>query len=304
MIRHSVLAHGRWRLACASLLLLGLVQACATRPPANDSSVAVARAPASTPAPELVPPPAEVAPPEVSALPPVNVPDAVPVPEPRSAYGNPKSYVVAGKRYHVMDSASGYRSTGNASWYGRKFHGRRTSSGEIYDMYKMTAAHTTLPIPSYVRVTNLDNNKSVVVRVNDRGPFHHDRIIDLSYAAASKLDMLNGTTRVSVEAISPSGVSSAPAVSSPTLTAAAPAAPDSRDHRYLQLAAFSDEANASSLYQSLQQMGVGYLDIRPATVSGQLMHRVLIGPFRDDGMLNETRTRLASMGLASFPILD
>ena len=119
-----------------------------------------------------------------------HVKDAVPRAEPRSRYGNPDSYRVNGKTYHVKDSAAGYREKGIASWYGLKFHGRKTSSGEPYDIYKMTAAHKTLPLPTYAQVVNLQNGKSVVVKINDRGPFHTNRIIDLSYAAASKLDIL------------------------------------------------------------------------------------------------------------------
>ena len=129
-------------------------------------------------------------------------PDAVPVPEPRSKYGNGPVYEVFGERYTVLDSGSGYRERGVASWYGKKFHGRLTSNREPYDMYAMTAAHKTLPLPTFVRVRNLENDRTVVVRVNDRGPFVHNRIIDLSYAAALKLDMVqDGTSLVEVTAI-------------------------------------------------------------------------------------------------------
>ncbi|WP_374609507.1 septal ring lytic transglycosylase RlpA family protein [Thermomonas sp.] len=131
--------------------------------------------------------------------------DAIPEPEvraePRSRAGN-KSYSVLGKRYHVLDSAHGYAEEGLASYYGKKFHGRRTSNQEVYDMYAFTAAHKSLPLPSFARVTNLDNGRSVVVRVNDRGPFHAGRVIDLSYAAAVKLGYRDrGTARVRVEAL-------------------------------------------------------------------------------------------------------
>lgn len=130
------------------------------------------------------------------------LPDPVPVKEPRSATGNPPSYQVMGRTYHVLDSAAGFEQTGLASWYGRKFHGRRTSSGEPYDMLALTAAHTTLPIPTYVEVINLDNQRRVIVRVNDRGPFHDGRIIDLSYAAAVKLGFAElGTARVRVASL-------------------------------------------------------------------------------------------------------
>jgi rare lipoprotein A len=133
------------------------------------------------------------------------IPDPTPRSEPRSRYGN-RSYSVLGKRYQVLDSAEGYDEVGMASFYGNKFHGRRTSNLEVYDMYAMTAAHKTLPLPSYARVTNLDNGRSIVVRVNDRGPFHAGRIIDLSYAAAVKLGYRDkGTARVEVKGLAGPG---------------------------------------------------------------------------------------------------
>ena len=162
-------------------------------------------------------PPATVAPatvlphnaPDVS-----QIPDAIPREEPRSASGNPPFYVVAGHRYVVLPSASGYVERGVASWYGTEFHGLRTSTGESYDMFAMTAAHKTLPLPCYARVTNLSNGRNVVVRINDRGPFVANRIIDLSYSAANRLDMIrNGTAFVQVEVLSPSA---------PSLTASMP----------------------------------------------------------------------------------
>ena len=133
-----------------------------------------------------------------------SVPDAIPKAEARSKYGNPESYVVFGKRYHVMKDNRVFTQQGIASWYGKKFHGRRTSSGETYDMYAMTAAHKTLILPAYVEVTNLRNGKRVVVKVNDRGPFHENRIIDLSYSAASKLDVIaKGTALVKIRVVGP-----------------------------------------------------------------------------------------------------
>ena len=132
------------------------------------------------------------------------IPDAVPKVEPHSANGNPDSYVEDGQRYWVIPNAKGYAERGLASWYGPNFHGNRTSSGEPYDMYKMTAAHKTLPLPTYLRVTNLENNRSIVVRVNDRGPFKKGRIIDLSYVAAAKLGIVgNGTATVEIHALDP-----------------------------------------------------------------------------------------------------
>ena len=132
------------------------------------------------------------------------VPDAKPVWEPLSPQGNASPYKVNGKRYRVMKSAKGYVEEGVSSWYGLKFHGELTSNGEVYNMYEMSAAHKTLPLPTYLKVTNLDNAKSIVVRVNDRGPFHSDRIIDLSFAAANRLEFADkGTARVRLEAITP-----------------------------------------------------------------------------------------------------
>ncbi len=183
------------------------------------------------------PPPVAAAAPEAAPPPAQSVPDAVPHIEPRSRYGNPPFYDVFGKRYYVLSSSTAYVERGVASWYGPGFHKIRTSTGEPYDMYGMTAAHTSLPLPTYVRVTNLQNGRSVVVRVNDRGPFVDNRIIDLSYTAAAKLDMLrNGTAIVEVSSIDPpypAAPTPAPApspvapVASPLtlLTASAEAAP-------------------------------------------------------------------------------
>ena len=131
------------------------------------------------------------------------IPEVTPEPIQRTRAGNRSPYTVLGKTYRVMASEEGYTERGVASWYGEKFHGHKTSNGEIFDMYKATAAHKSLPIPSFLRVTNLDNNRSIVVRVNDRGPFHGNRLIDLSYAAALKLGYADrGTARVQLEALS------------------------------------------------------------------------------------------------------
>jgi len=169
-----------------------------------------------------VPPNPAAPPPAAAPSPPADsVPDAVPRVEPRARNGNPPFYEVFGKRYFVLASSTGYVERGVASWYGPGFHKVQTSTGEPYDMYAMTAAHKTLPLPAYVRVTNLQNGRSVVVRVNDRGPFVGNRIIDLSYTAAAKLDMLrNGTAMVEVRSIDPV----APAQPAAIQLAAAPAA--------------------------------------------------------------------------------
>src|SRR5690606_30163010 len=156
------------------------------------------------------------------------IPEPDVVVEPRSRYGNRSPYTVLGKSYRVLDTPAGYVEQGIASYYGNKFHGRRTSSLEVYDMYAFTAAHKTLPLPSFARVTNLENGESVIVRVNDRGPFHEGRIVDLSFAAAVKLGIhRSGTARVEVRALVPDapdpGATAATVVAAPA--PAPPAAP-------------------------------------------------------------------------------
>jgi rare lipoprotein A len=214
-------------------------------------------------------------------------PDPVPVDEPLSAGGNSSTYEVLGKTYKVLGSAQGYRERGRASWYGRKFHGRKTSMGERYNMFGLTAAHRSLPIPSYVRVTNLDNGRSCIVRVNDRGPFHSDRIIDLSYAAAVKLGMLShGEVAVELEAVTPS------------LQAARP------DTRYLQVGAFSDPINAVSMRENLRQEGLDQVEIRSDTNEEAPWHRVLVGPFQDHGAMESARQLLQAQQYAVTAVAD
>jgi rare lipoprotein A len=217
------------------------------------------------------------------------VPDAVPRIEPHARNGNPPFYSVFGKRYYVLSSSVGYRERGVASWYGPGFHKVRTSMGEPYDMYGMTAAHKTLPLPAYVRVTNLQNGRSVVVRVNDRGPFVGNRIIDLSYSAAAKLDMLrNGTAMVEVRALdasapppvitasrTPAPGAVAPAGSGVTNPAAASPA------LFVQAGAFSDPANAERLAEKLRGGSYGKVLVREDQIAGRRMYRVRIGPVPD-----------------------
>lgn len=222
------------------------------------------------------------------------LPEPVPRPEPKSASGNPKSYVVFGKRYHVLDSARGYREVGIASWYGKKFHGRRTSSGEAYDMYALSAAHKTLPLPSYVRVTHLANGKSVVVRVNDRGPFHDGRIIDLSYAAATRIGLQGGTGPVEVEALDPGAVPPPRSVD-PVLAATPEAA------RYLQAGAFSDPIAAVSLREDLQRLDLASITIHSDQIDGLPVHRVVLGPFASQEALLAARSRLEAAGHSVNP---
>ncbi len=211
--------------------------------------------------------------------------DPVPRPEPRSRYGNGPQYKVLGKHYRVMPSSAGYQERGVASWYGRKFHGNLTSNRETYNMYAMSAAHKTLPLPTYVRVRNLSNNKSVIVRVNDRGPFVHNRIIDLSYAAALKLDMVrDGTGLVEVTAISfdeppgdrPVRESVPAAPPEPTPEPPAPA-----DRLFIQVGAFGDRANAERRLGTLSGAGIRGAFIHEEQASGQALYRVRIGPVAD-----------------------
>ena len=217
--------------------------------------------------------------------------DPVPRPEPRSRYGNGPVYEVLGETYRVMNSSSGYKDRGVASWYGKKFHGRLTSNREPYDMYAMTAAHKTLPLPTYVKVRNLRNNKSIIVRVNDRGPFVHNRIIDLSYAAALKLDMVqDGTSLVEVTAISFDGpmgdrpVRVVEPAEPPAQTASPvpepepqPAAGQSNDI-FVQVGAFGDRANAERRRAALLSGGIGGAFIFADEAATPPLYRVRIGP--------------------------
>lgn len=217
------------------------------------------------------------------------IPEPVPKAEPLSRYGNQPSYTVLGKRYRVLTDTRGYRERGLASWYGAKFHGRATSSMEPYDMCQYSAAHKTLPLPSYARVTNLDNGRSTIVRVNDRGPFHDGRVIDLSYVAALKLGVYEtGTARVEVEAIGAKN------------HIALPAAPPG--DVYLQLGAFGERDNAESLRRQLVQAGER-AEIRESREDGRRLYRVRVGPLADAARAEETKARLRLLGFVATPIV-
>jgi rare lipoprotein A len=212
-------------------------------------------------------------------------PDPVPQAEPRARLGNPPFYEVYGQRYTVLASADGYRERGVASWYGRDFHGARTATGESYDMYAMTAAHKTLPLPVYAQVTNLKNGRSVIVRINDRGPFKANRIIDLSYSAALKLDMLrDGTTLVEVRAL--------PAGSTPQ------SQPSSRATLYAQAGAFSLPENAERLRARLLAAGLDGTFVESHEVRGQRLYRVRVGPIASVGDFDQLVARLRALGVA------
>jgi rare lipoprotein A len=214
--------------------------------------------------------------------------DAVPRYELRSRRGNPPFYEVQGKRYFVLAKADGYVERGVASWYGPTFHGVNTSMGEPYDMYAMTAAHKTLPLPAYARVTNLRNGKSVVVRINDRGPFVANRIIDLSYTAAAKLDMLReGTTLVEVHALTPEAPD--------TLTRAAELPPPDL---YMQAGAFADEGNAERLLSRLRAAGLPGAAVVPPLATKSRLFRVRVGPITSVAQFDALAARLSALGIA------
>lgn len=203
----------------------------------------------------------------LSKMDPNNIPDAVPRKEVIKAAGNKSPYMVFGKVYHVMPDARGYKEQGGASWYGLKFHGHKTSNGEIYDIHGMTAAHKTLPIPSYVKVTNVANGRSAIVRVNDRGPFHDQRIIDLSYAAATKLGYIQqGVAQVIVEAID---------VDQWDSSHKQPLPPAVVKDVWLQLGAYSQAVSAHTLQKNLVQK-MAWPSRVDSTADG--LHRVRIGP--------------------------
>jgi len=201
-----------------------------------------------------------------------------PVHAPLSRYGNPATYKVHGKTYEVMTSSKGYRAKGLASWYGTKFHKQRTSSGEGYNMYALTAAHKTLPIPTYVRVKNLNNGREAIVRVNDRGPFHSGRIIDLSYAAAAKLGIMSkGTAPVEVEA----------------LTSTAPGKNAKPAHYYLQTGAFNSMKLAQDLRRKLSKL----TSTRVLIERYQKRYIVRVGPFDNKRLADRLNVTLKRNGI-------
>ena len=275
---------------CIALALAGCASQPPKSPPPRPASPPAATTSASpTTAPALPVGQAPPVPPNIESI-----PDAVPRIEPRSARGNPVAYEVFGKRYFVLATADGYRERGVASWYGPTFHARPTSSGEPYDMYAMTAAHKTLPIPVFVRVTNLGNGRSVVVRVNDRGPFVDNRIIDLSYTAAHKLDMTRaGTAFVEVEVITPGTLDAAARGATPPAvpTLAAPLL-------YLQAGAFGVSVNAEQLAQRLRREGIESVRVLQPDATSSL-YRVRVGPFADVAAFDATAQQVSRLGVES-----
>ena len=274
--------------ACSALAVLGLscaaalLTACGSAP-RRDGPVAEAPAPAATPGRSPArrgggyykdDGPEDEIPDNLDAI-----PDAEPRDEPLHRFAN-RPYHVMGQSFVPATAVRSFRQRGHGSWYGRRFHGKKTASGESYDMYAMTAAHPTLPIPSYARVTALDSGKSVVVRINDRGPFHSNRIIDLSYTAAHKLGLLGrGSGRVRVESLDPAD------------SVAQQQAADPRGGVYLQVGAFSSADNARALRDRLSSaLGLGAE--RTRVVQSGSLHRVQLGPYADDAAAHADRARV------------
>ena len=243
---------------------------------------------------------------DLSAVKPV-----IPEPVTRTQAGNKSPYTVNGQTYYVMPTEAGYQETGMASWYGRKFHGHLTSNGEIYDMFSLSAAHKSLPIPSFLEVTNLDNNRSVVVRVNDRGPFHDDRIVDLSYAAAAYLGYADkGTARVRVKAFLPA--QSAPMTPRPLLTdneeqeEIQTSVLEEREliernagEEFLQVGAFSNLDSARQLLARVSNYTTLPVFIRSDqdVNTGSLLHRVRLGPVNETMDLSSLINLIMEAGL-------
>ncbi len=303
-VAESLLFVVNWGYRCCLLLLVLVIAGCSGQSSVRDSG------PAS---------PVDVS----------HVRDAVPRAELITRAGNPNPYSVLGKTYHLVEDNRGFEQRGYASWYGRKFHGANTSNGEVYDMYGMTAAHKTLRIPCYVRVTNLDNGRQVVVRVNDRGPFHGERIIDLTYTAATKLGFVDrGTAPVHIEVIEPpagksvervagpkveasiavvddaspvEGVAAAAAVGKPNSSPRNPpnTPPGAPPSTYLQVGAFGAEPSALALQQRIAAITEHPVRV----VDGDKFYRVRIGPLSDERQLQALRQLLQQRQLAESHIV-
>jgi len=229
------------------------------------------------------------------------VPDAIPRSEPHSAHGNPPFYDVNGQRYQVLASAEGHLERGVASWYGPDFHGHNTSSGEPYDMYAMTAAHKTLPLPCYARITNLGNGRSVVVRINDRGPFVSNRIVDLSYTAAQRLDIVRtGTALVELQTVGPvtdrGAMASALPTPAPTPIPTPTPATLSPPALYIQVGAYADASNAERVVARLQAAGINPAFSLATISDSRPLRRVRVGPIASVEQFDSLAARLATLG--------
>jgi rare lipoprotein A len=246
-----------------SVLWLTFLCGCATQTPRQTTGAG----------PQLPPTPDDIA----------AMPEPVPKAEPRSALGNPPFYDVMGKRYFVLSSSEGFVERGIASWYGPGFHKERTSTGDPYDMYGMTAAHKTLPLPCYARVTNLSNGRSVVVYINDRGPFKEGRIVDLSYTAAAKLDILKaGTAPVELQVLTGSGA----------ITSTAPSSA-----LFVQAGTFGEAANAQRVADKLRNAGYPQVTVRQDSKTPRALYRVRIGPLGSADEFDRVIAHLKSLGI-------
>lgn len=237
----------------------------------------------------------------------------IPKVEPKSKYGNPSTYEVFGQQYSVLNSADGYVEQGVASWYGPKFHGRRTSSGETYDQYAMTAAHKSLPLPTYAEVTNLSNGKSIIVRINDRGPFHDNRVIDLSYAAATRLGIVTlGTGLVEVRAIDPikyarrkSGASGNDlgiidvAVTAPVEQEVV----EQKLNIFVQIGAFRSQENAERLKQQYVAFDLGDLSVNQFVHEEAPIYKVWVGPLSTVEQADHAVVKLNEIGHSDHKIV-
>jgi len=222
------------------------------------------------------------------------VPDAVPRNEPHNERNN-RPYSVFGVSYQPLKTSRGYRERGLASWYGKKFHGQRTANGETYDMYAMSAAHKTLPLPSYLRVRNLSNGKSVIVRVNDRGPFHSNRIVDLSYAAAARLGIIgSGTGIVEIEGLTADAPASQTAVRAPDPE---PLPKTAAPRLYLQVGAFTNRDNAENLKLRLAGADLKSVHIQNTDLDATPLYRVRIGPLESVDESDRFAARVVAQGL-------
>jgi len=226
--------------------------------------------------------------------------NATPRAEAKSKYGNPTSYVVRNKRYYVMEDSHNFKERGLASWYGKKFHGHRTSSGETYNMYQMTAAHKNLPLPTYVEVYNLQNQRSIIVRVNDRGPFHQNRIIDLSYAAAKKLGITaSGTGMVEIRAIDPHQKNQAEySHTSPAKKTISRNITKTEYHLFLQVGAFISRNNAEQLRSRLLNK-ISSLTINTGYNEENNIYRVRIGPLSSVEQADQLAMQITELGFTA-----
>lgn len=229
---------------------------------------------------------------------PAKIHNARPANEPLSRYGNPATYTVNGETYHVLKSSEGFAQRGEASWYGTKFHGKNTSSGEPYDMYAMTAAHKTLPLPTYVEVTRTDTGKKLIVKVNDRGPFYPGRIIDLSYAAAHKLGIAgSGTAPVEIRAIDTS------ALDLNTTTVVLPPTENGEGKIHVQVAAMGSEQAAEQLADDLRAKQFNSVRIYMTRDNGKKLYRVRIGPIPNTDLAYQVLADLKHIGMSAARVV-